>query len=41
MRNTKKTIKEILLDRYDEFKKDMWHRVPKGMRSHIDEKVNK
>ena len=41
--NTKKkiTIKEILLDKYNEFKKRMWHRVPKEMRTHIDNVVIK
>ncbi|MEG2057838.1 MAG: transposase zinc-binding domain-containing protein [Romboutsia sp.] len=35
------TIKEILLDKYDLFKKEMWHRVPKEMRKHIDDTVIK
>ncbi|MGL5694369.1 MAG: IS91 family transposase [Peptostreptococcaceae bacterium] len=35
------TIKEILLDKYDLFKKEMWHRVPKEMREHIDDTVMK
>ena len=30
------TIKEILRDNYDRFKKDMWYRVLKDIRSHID-----
>ena len=35
------TIKEILLDKYDLFKKEMWHRVPKEMRKYIDDTVIK
>ena len=35
------TIKEILRDNYDRFKKEMWYRVPKDMRGHIDDTVRK
>lgn len=35
------TIKEILLDKYNELKKRMWHRVPKEMRTHVDNVVIK
>ena len=30
------TIKEILRDNYDRFKKEIWYRVQKDMRNHID-----
>ncbi|KZL88456.1 IS91 family transposase [Clostridium magnum] len=40
--NTEKiTIKEILIDRYDDFKNKYWYRVPENMRDHIDGLVNK
>ncbi|NMM63762.1 hypothetical protein HBE96_13985 [Clostridium sp. P21] len=40
--DTKKiTIKEILIDRYDDFKNKYWYRVPENMRQHIDDLVNK
>lgn len=35
------TIREILEDKYDKFKEEMWHRVPKNMRNHIDSIVRK
>ncbi|MEG2057903.1 MAG: transposase zinc-binding domain-containing protein, partial [Romboutsia sp.] len=35
------TIKEILLDKYDLFKKEMLHRVPSEMRKYIDDTVMK
>jgi len=40
--NEKKiTVKEILEDNWDEFKRKMWRRVPVSMREHIDNVVQK
>jgi len=40
--STKKiTVKEILRDRYSDFKNKYWYRVPKVMREHVDDLVNK
>lgn len=35
------TVKDILIDKYDEFKNVYWSKVPRNMRQHIDETVNK
>jgi hypothetical protein len=35
------TVKEILEDKYIDFKNKYWHKVPKRMRVQIDETVNK
>ena len=35
------TVKEILVDKYVEFKNKYWNRIPKDMRQHIDNTVNK
>lgn len=37
----KVTVKEILVDRYNDFKNKYWNRIPKNMREHIDKTVNK
>lgn len=37
----KVTVKDILVDKYDEFKNAYWDKVPRNMREHIDETVNK
>jgi len=40
--NTKKiTVKEILIDKYADFKKKYWYRVPEIMREHVDDLVTK
>lgn len=41
MINQKVTVKEILVDRYNEFKNKYWSRIQKDMREHIDNTVNK
>ncbi|QUH26950.1 transposase [Serpentinicella alkaliphila] len=41
MNRKKITVKEILVDRYEDFKNTYWSRVPKVMREHIDDLVNK
>ena len=35
------TVKDILIDKYDEFKNVYWSKVPRNMRQHIDDTVNK
>lgn len=41
MNRKKITVKEILIDKYEDFKNTYWSRVPKVMREHIDNLVNK
>lgn len=40
-RKQKITIKDILINHYDEFKNRYWFRVSKNMRKHIDDTVKK
>jgi len=35
------TVKEILIDKYDEFKARYWYKVPEIMREHVDNLVSK
>lgn len=41
MMEKKITVKDILKDKYNNFKDKYWYKVPKDMRKHIDEAVNK
>ena len=41
MSRRKITVKEILIDRYEDFKNRYWSRIPEAMREHIDDLVNK
>ncbi|MCE5222425.1 MAG: transposase zinc-binding domain-containing protein [Clostridium sp.] len=41
MINNKTTVKEMLEDKYIDFKNKYWNKVPKRMRVQIDEIVNK
>ncbi|MEG1287342.1 MAG: transposase zinc-binding domain-containing protein [Clostridium sp.] len=39
--NNKITVKEILVDKYEEFKEKNWYRIPEVLKEQIDNLVNK